>query len=385
MYRVLIILTTILISIVPFIDLEPNYKEKEIRLGMSGPFSGNLKALGEQFLMGANLYFRYINDRGGVYDRNIRIINKDDKYEPRIAQENIEDLIKKYKIFALFGVVGTPVSKMILPLVKEKRIPYLAPLSGAGFLRQTPHDPLILNTRPSYEKEIKKLINYFVDKQKKSRIAVFYQNDSYGRSGLKWVKKVLNSKGLDVVVEGSYKRNTLSVGHALYEIKSKDPQVVILVSATKPAAEFIKRARNDDATKNYEFGTISFEGSQILVDALQNKAQNIIFSQIVPSPWDATSNEVILYRTLMQRYEPKQELSYISLEGYFAARVTVKLFERAGRDFTKEDFIEQMRLLYKQMKHTNLDEDKRICKCFNKVYLSKYQNGKFRTVYAKKQ
>lgn len=385
MYRIIIVILIMLVSILPFINLESNYNEKEIRLGMSGPFSGNLKALGEEFLMGASSYFRYINDRGGVYDRTIRVINKDDKYEPRIAEDNIKDLIKKYKVFALFGVIGTPTSKAVLPMADENRIPYLAPFSGADFLREIPRNPLVLNARPSYKAEIQKLIDYFVDKQKKTRIAVFYQNDSFGRSGLKGVKEVLKAKDLDVVAEGSYKRNTLSVGHALYEIKSKKPEVVILVSATKPAAEFIKRARNLDDSKEYEFGTISFMGSKILVDALQGRAHNIVFSHIVPSPWKATSNDVILYRTLMQRYNPHKELSYVSLEGYFAARLSVELFQRVGRDFTKEDFITQMRILYKQMKNSNISEDNRICKCFNKVYLSVYENGEFRTIYAKNE
>jgi ABC-type branched-subunit amino acid transport system substrate-binding protein len=383
MYKVLIVIATIIISILPFVDLESNYNEKEIRLGMSGPFSGNLKFLGEEFLLGANLYFKYINEKGGIYGRSLRVINKDDKYEPRIATENVEDLINKDRVFALFGVIGTPISKEVLPIAIEHRIPYIAPFSGVDFLRTNPRNPIILNARTSYDKEIKKLIEYFVEVKKRQRIAVFYQNDTYGRSGLRSVKKFLSEKGLNVVAEGSYKRNTLSVGHALYEIKAKNPEVVILISATKPGAEFIKRARNEASTKHFEFGTISFLGSQMLVKALNYKGDGIVFSQVVPSPWDATTNEVILYRTLMQRYNPKKEYSFVSLEGYFAARMTAELFQRVGRNFTKEDYIGQMRVLFQEMQNSNLAEEGRICKCLNKVYLTEYDDKKFRTIYEK--
>lgn len=384
MYKVLIVLFTIIISILPFVNLESSYDEKEIRLGMSGPFSGNLQSLGEEFLLGANLYFKYINEQGGVYGRNIRVINKDDKYEPRIAIENVEDLVNKYRVFALFGVIGTPISKVILPIATEQRIPYLAPLSGADFLRETPRNELILNARTSYDKEIHRLLEYFIDVQKKTKFAVFYQNDSYGRSGLGAVKEILKKRDMNLVAEGSYKRNTLSVGHALYEIKSKNPEVVLLISATKPAAEFIKRARLDNHSKDFTYGTISFLGSQMLVKALNYQGENVIFSQVVASPWDSKTEQVKLYRNLMNRFNPKQEYSYVSLEGYFAARMTVELFKRVGKDFTKEDYIKQMKLLYEEMERTKKkNEYDKICGCLNNVYLSEFKEGTFRTVYEK--
>jgi ABC-type branched-subunit amino acid transport system substrate-binding protein len=381
MYKVLIIVFTIMLGILPFVNLESNYDEKEIRLGMSGPFSGNLQSIGNEFLLGANMYFKYINEQGGIYGRTIRIINKDDKYEPRIAMENVEDLIHKYRVFALFGIIGTPISKVALPIATENRIPYIAPFSGADFLRTNPRNPIVINARTSYDKEIQKLIDYFVDVKKKTKIAVFYQNDSYGRLGLKSVKSILEEKKLELVAEGSYKRNTLSVGHALYEIKSKNPEVIILISATKPAAEFIKRARVDSQSKDFMFGTISFMGSQMLVKALKYKGENIIFSQVVPSPWDGKSEQVKFYRELMDKMNPDTHYSYVSLEGYFGARLTVELFKRVGKDFTKEDYIQQMKKLYKEMEKSKIDESERICKCLNNVYLSEFVDGNFRTIY----
>lgn len=381
MYKVLIVIFTIIISILPFVNLESSYDEKEIRLGMSGPFSGNLQSLGNEFLLGANTYFKFINELGGVYGRSIRVISKDDKYEPRIARENIQDFIEKQRVFALFGIIGTPISKVALPLAREHSIPYIAPFSGADFLRTTPRDPIILNARTSYHKELEKLIEYFVTIKKKTKFAVFYQNDSYGRSGLSSVKEILKIKNIDLHVEASYKRNTLSVGHALYEIRSKKPEVILLISATQPATEFIKRARLDFECKDFLYGTISFLGAQMLVKSLNFEAQNITFSQVVPSPWDSSTDEVKLYRELMQKLNPQAEYSYISLEGYFAARMTVELFKRVGENFTKEDYIHEMKKLYEQMQDTNLDESEKICKCLNKAYLSEFSEGKFRMVH----
>jgi len=345
MYKILLACFIAIIFSLPFVDFNSYYDEKEIRLGMSGPFSGSLHTLGSELMLGANAYFKHINETGGVYGRVFRVITKDDKYEPKITADNTEELIKKDRVFALLGYIGTPTSAIALPIAEKHRIPFIGAFTGADFLRKIPRNPIVLNGRTSYKKEIEELVKYFVDTQKYKDIAVFYQNDSYGRSGLKWVKDSLNKRDMKIVVEGSYKRNTLSVGHALYEISQHKPEVVIMIGATKPTAEFVKRSRNDKNFKDVKFAAISFVGSSMLLKELKNKVDNIIFSQVVPSPWGTLSEEVGIYRNLMDKYYPNREYSYISLEGFFIAKMTTELFKRVGKDFTKEDFIDQMRIL----------------------------------------
>ncbi len=378
MYKYIIALVIVIVFSLPFLNLSSNYNEKEIRLGMSGPFSGNLHTLGEELMLGINAYFRHINEQGGINGRVFRVITRDDRYEPKITAENTEGLIKKQKVFALIGFIGTPTSKVALPIAMKYRVPFIGAFSGAKFLRANPRNPLVLNGRTSYRKEIEALIKYFVDEGKYKKIAVFYQNDSYGRSGLIDIKEILRHRDAKLVAEGSYKRNTLSVGNALYEISQNKPEVVILIGSTKPTAEFIKRAREDKNLKNVKFGAISFIGSSMLLKALHGDVKNIIFSQVVPSPWGALSQEVGLYRDLMDKYYSGREYSYVSLEGYFVAKLTAELFKRVGKDFTKEDFIDEIRYLYSEIeKSRNLDESKRVCKCLNNVYLTYYDDGIF--------
>ena len=146
-----------------FIDFDSNYDEKEIRLGMSGPFSGSLHTIGDELMLGVNSYFKYINEQGGVYGRKFRVITRDDRYEPKITAENTLELIKDQKVFAFLGFIGTQTSKAALPIAVKYKIPYIGAFSGANFLRETPRNPLVLNGRTSYAKEIEALIEYFVD------------------------------------------------------------------------------------------------------------------------------------------------------------------------------------------------------------------------------
>jgi len=378
MYKIFLACIIAIIFSLPFVDFNSYYDEKEIRLGMSGPFSGSLHTLGSELMLGVNAYFKYINENGGIYGRVFRVITKDDKYEPKITADNAEELIKKDRVFALLGFIGTPTSFVALPIAQKNRTPFIGAFTGADFLRSKPRNPLVLNGRTSYKKEIEELIKYFVDKKGYKDVAVFYQNDSYGRSGLKWVKSSLKKRKKKIIVEGSYKRNTLSVGHALYEISQYKPQVVIMIGATKPTAEFVRRARKEENLKSTKFAAISFIGSSMLLKELDKKVDNIIFSQVVPSPWGALSEEVGLYRHLMNKYNPDIEYSYISLEGFFIAKLTTELFKKVGKDFTKEDFIDQMRILYREIENNqDIEESKRVCKCLNNVYLTRYSDGIF--------
>ncbi|WP_024954876.1 ABC transporter substrate-binding protein [Sulfurospirillum arcachonense] len=378
MYRILSALIVSIIFILPFVNFDSYYNDTEIRLGMSGPFSGSLHTIADELMLGINAYFNNINEQGGVYGRTFKVITKDDKYEPKITAENAEELIKKDKVFAFLGFIGTPTSRVALPIAIKYKTPYIGAFTGAEFLRELPRNPFVLNGRTSYRKEIEALVNYFVDKEKYTNIAVFYQNDSYGRSGLKGVKEALSKRNMSLVAEASYKRNTLSVGHALYEISQSNAQVVIMVGATKPTAEFIKRARQNPKLKNIHYGAISFIGSSMLLNALDKHVENIVFSQVVPSPWGGLSSEVNLYRKLMDKYYPNREYSYVSLEGFFIAKMTTELFKRVGPHFTKEDYIDQMRFLYREIKNNqDVDESRRVCKCLNNVYLTTYSDGIF--------
>ena len=365
----------------PYYIYNQKFQSNTILLGMSGPFSGGLNSVGNQFLMGANLYLANLNEQGGVYDRKIRIIAKDDRYEPRIAIENVKELIEEDKIFALFGVIGTPVAEAVFPIAQEKRIPFVGAYTGAEFLRNPPN-PLVLNARAGDMDEVEKLINYYVNELNFKKIALFYQNDAYGRAGLKGVKSSLERRNLALACEGSYKRNTLSVGNALYEIEQCYPEVILMIGSTMPVGEFIKRARKSEKIdRNVHFGLFSFVEPRQLIDMLAEDGKGITFAQVVPSPWTADVDEVEHYRQLMKKYHPKEALSHVSLEGFFAARMIAEVFKTLGPSFTKEEFIKQLASFSKSLdeKAVSKNRDER-CKCLHRVHLSEYVDDDFFSV-----
>jgi len=305
------------------LDKEPD----EIVLGQTCPLSGGSSGLGLEMTNGANAYFDYINEKGGINGKKIRLITYDDKYEPNIAKRNAIELIKKDKAVAIFGSIGTPTGQKTLSVAMEYGVPFLTPFTGATFLRE-PFNKLVINLRAGYEQEIDALVDYLVKTKKVTKIALFYQNDSFGMNGLYAVKKALSKRALEAVAIGSFNRNTLSVQNALYEISLQKPEAVILMAPYEPCAEFIKRARASFELKNTYFCPVSFAGSANIETELSGNMKNIISSQVFPDPATSQRGIIKLYRELYgKRYE---KYTYVSLEGFISAVLVAEALKRAG-------------------------------------------------------
>jgi len=288
-------------------------------------------------------------------------------------------LIKKDKVFALFDFVGTPTVKRVFPIIKKTKIPFISPYTGASFLRDTKIKNIV-NLRSSYKEEIDALVGYLVKNRSVSKISIFYQNDDYGKEGYVALLDALKKRKLSLQSEGTYKRNTLFVKQAIYDIKSNMPQAIILVGAYKPTARFIKKAR-EQGFKNVIFCPISFVNANALMSELGNNGENIIFSQVVPSYSDDTriANE---YRKILSFYYPKHKPTFASFESYLAAKVVVKALKNLNGDINPKAFLYSIKHLSPDTLYSIKIHYKN-SQLLNKVYLSQFLDGKFK-VLAKK-
>jgi len=351
------------------------YRDKEIIFSSSLPKTGIMNQWGKSVESGILAYFNYINDNNLLHNKTIKFIAYDDKYEPALTLENIEKLIKEHNTFGFLGFVGTPTVKNILPILEENPMPFIAPFTGAEFLRQK-HLENIINIRSSYKDEIEKLVDYLYHKKNLSKFAVFYQNDDYGEEGYISLIKALDKRNLPLIAEGTYKRNTLSLSHAFDEIKEVKPEVIVLVGAYKANALFIQKAKQHPNFKNTIFCVISFGDANAVVKELAYQTDNIIFSQVVPSYDDVSIPVINEYKLLMNRYYPNEPLGFISLESFLAAKTVVKTIQSINGHLSNETFLKAI----KGLPHNFLEgvptefKDNQL---LNDVHLFEYKESKF--------
>jgi len=311
-----------------------------IRLGQSCVLSGPAKNLGLEMRAGLLAAFSRINDSGGVGGREIILISRDDGYEPDRAVKNTNSLIYDDRVFALIGAVGTPTSEAVAPIINDSEIPFFAPFTGAEFLRK-PFQKYVINVRASYFQEMEKLAAYLIDKKNFTRISCFYQNDSYGSAGLEGIKIALAKRGMTLVSKGSYERNTVAVLGGLRDIYQENPEAIVLVGAYSACAEFIKLSKNRTSDEVI-YCNISFVGTESLGEALGGYGEDVIVSQVVPSPYDTGIPLVQDFLGAMRKYQNDSSISFTSFEGYIAGTLFGKIALAVKGDFTRKNFVETM-------------------------------------------
>ena len=316
---------------------DPGITATEIHFGQSAALLRGNAALGTGMRDGIMAAFEQANRNDGVHDRELRLTSLNDFYEPDLAFENTLQLIEgENPVFALIGAVGTPTSRAALPLASSRDVPFVGPFTGAQFLRE---DDLtnVLNVRASYYEETQLMVDRLIDAGY-TKVAVLYQNDSYGIDGLKGVEKALATRDMEPVASWYYIRNSVAVESAAFRIAEEQPEAVIIIGTSAPAAEIIKKLRMK-LGKDTIFLNVSFVGSNALATALGNEGEGVYMTQVVPLPSDESNAVVAAYRAALFAYDADAVPGFISLEGYLAGRLAIERLEACGTDVSRECFL----------------------------------------------
>jgi ABC-type branched-subunit amino acid transport system substrate-binding protein len=313
----------------------PTLAADDILLGMSTALSGPTAQLGTAMRDGVLLGLGRANREGGIHGRRMRLIVLDDGYEPTRTAPNMRRLIENEEVLAVIGNVGTPTAIASLPLVRKHHIPFMAPFSGAGVLRQIPAEKNVFNFRASYAEEIAAMVDALIvhGGLRPDEIAFFTQRDGYGDAGYTGGFAALKRHGLTderQVLHVRYPRNTLAVENALADIllTEKPPRAVIMVGAYAPCAKFIRLAR--ESGLHSLFLSVSFVGGEFLAEELGADGDDVLVTQVVPHPVNGTAPIVREYRADLES-AGGSEPGYVGLEGYIAARLLTKALQ-AGED-----------------------------------------------------
>ncbi len=318
----------------------PGVSDERILFGQSAAFSGPAQQLGLNMRLGIEAAFHEVNERGGAHGRRLDLTSRDDAYEPEAAITNTIHLIEQEDIFALIGAVGTPTSRSATPVAAAAGVPYIAPFTGAEFLRDPEWDN-ILNLRSSYYQETEEMVARLTEDLGIDRIAIMYQDDSFGRAGYRGVRLALEYRGMEPVSIGLYPRNTTAVKTALLDLRRGEPEAVIMIGAYQPVAALISWARHTGLDPI--FMTVSFVGSNALAQELGPDGTGVYVTQVVPFPTDNSLPVTAQYLEALAIYAPDAVPGFVSFEGYLAGRLAIAGLEGCGRDVDRNCFLNSLR------------------------------------------
>ncbi len=313
----------------------------ETVFGQSAALTGPASELGAGMRLGLESAFAEVNAAGGIGDRRLSLVSLDDMYEPEAAVANTRQLIDDHDVYALVGAVGTPTSRAAQPVTRDAGVPYIAPFTGAEFLRDASDQSNVVNVRASYFQETAEIVARLTEDLGITKIGILYQDDSYGRAGLAGVRRALDAHGLPLVAEANYPRNTEIVKRALLDLRRFKPEAVVIIGAYKPAAKLIRWSRRT----GFEpvFVNISFVGTSALAEELGPDGAGVYITQVVPFPGDTSVPVVARYQRALAASAPGAEPGFVSLEGYLAGRLVAEGLRLAGADASPGDFLGALR------------------------------------------
>jgi branched-chain amino acid transport system substrate-binding protein len=179
----------------------PGVTSSQITIGSSGPLTGP-SAPGAGVLRGAEAYFKYVNDRGGVYGRTIKLVYLDDAADPTRTQQNVRRLVSRDKVFALFSIVGTEGNLAVRDLLNADAVPQVFAGSGAAtFGRDHVAYPWTIGYSPTYSGEGRAYARHVLATRPNAKVAVLYQSDSTGRALLEGFRSGLGAKARKLIVQ----------------------------------------------------------------------------------------------------------------------------------------------------------------------------------------
>ena len=298
---------------------------ERIVIGQSAALSGPASELGRQFRQGAEILFDRVNAQGGIGGRSVELRSLDDGYEPARCVENTRQLIDG-GASVLFGYVGTATCLAALPLATEAKRVFFAPFTGSEAVR-IPFNPFAFHLRASYVDETHAIVKHLTSVGI-HRIGVFYQNDGDGKAGLLGVARALKLQYRAPSGLGFVERNSENVDAAVAKILAAKPDAIVQISPYRSSAAFVRAARR--AGFGGVFYNISLVGAQALAQALGADARGVVVSQVMPYPFAPTTRLTREYLAAGKAARgPGFEPSYVSVEGYAAAKTLVEGLQRA--------------------------------------------------------
>lgn len=311
----------------------------EIVLGQSAAFTGTTTGQAAIYRDGAQLYFDYVNSRGGVHGRSIRVISYDDAQKPDRAIENTRKLIDDDKVFALINYTWTTTVNAVIPVAEAARVPFFGAYTGTESL-YSPHRKYVFTTRASFKDELQQIIKHG-NLLHMTKIGLLYYELPSGEELLKDAQEQIKGNNVGSLTAASMKFNSGDVANAAAALAAAEPQMVIVGASGRDAALFI-REMDKVSRKKPVYYARSLVNPALLIKELGRQATGIAVTQTAPNPYKASTPVARQYRALLAKHDSAARPEYIGLEGFLSASILVEGLRRAGPKLTREALIKTL-------------------------------------------
>ncbi len=316
----------------------PGVTDTEIVIGSWGPQDGPAGAYGviDRSIAG---FFKKVNDEGGINGRKVRFIYENDSYASAKTVAAVKKLVEEDKVFALVAGLGTANNLAVMDYLIQNNVPHVGPATGSSSLA-VPLKKNVYAVQLNYMTEATLLTQYALNTLGSKKVAVFWQNDAFGKEGLDTINAVLKKAGVPEAAAVSYETADTNFSAQALKLQTSGADTVILWAVPKPGGSVLA-----------EMDKIGFK-PKILASAVLNDPSvfqlagpgidGVVIPAWLPAYDDLTDPKIVQWQADMKKYNPNEQLGGFPLSGWTEAQILAEGLRRAGKDLTRESFLKAM-------------------------------------------
>ncbi len=317
----------------------PGITDKEILVCSYQPMTGKISSY---FRMGkgADAWFKYVNDSGGINGRKVKYKMVDDKYEPARTKSVVKRFVERDKCFAIVAPLGSAPTAAVIDYITSKNVPLIGAGTGAEKNLTYP-SKYVFPLYPSYFMEGQELVRFANKVFGAKKIALLYQNDPSGKTHIKGIESVLDKYGVKLVAKEGYEQKEIDVSSQVIAMKNAKPDAVLCSCAPEPAARFYTERKKlgwDVPVINVFFG----KSPKVAELAGSDAVEGVYFTTIFRG-FDSPAPQIQQAKEILKKYYPQETPDAIHLWGFTGAQVFTEAMKRMGRDnLTRERLVETL-------------------------------------------
>jgi branched-chain amino acid transport system substrate-binding protein len=319
--------------------------DAEIKIGNVMPYSGPASAYG---IIGKieEAYFKMINDEGGVNGRKINFITYDDGYSPPKTVEQTRKLIESDEVLLVFNALGTLTQTAVQKYQNAKKVPQLFVATGASKWNDPKDFPWTMGWQPSYRVEARIFAKYILKEKPNAKVAVFYQNDDFGKDYLAGLKDVFGDKASSLIIaEESYETSEPSIDNHIVKLKGTGADVFINITTPKFAAQAIKKMGELEWKPMHLMTDVSISIGSVMKPAGLDASEGVLSAGYMKDASDAQWKDdegMKRFMAFVDKYMPGANIADTNLVyGYGAAQAMVQVLKQCGDDLTRANIMKQ--------------------------------------------
>lgn len=316
--------------------------DSEILVGQWGPQTGPAAPWGA-VARGSGLLFKGINDEGGIHGRKIKYFLRDDAYQPAKTKAIGKEFVEQIGVFAVVGGVGVACGMTVRDYLVENQVIWVGPSTGVYNWIQ-PFQKYIFAVYPLYDDEAYALTGYLYEKKDFKKLAVFYQNDDYGKQGLMGVERYLKEKNIEVVAKVSAEMTDRDLSTHALKLKTSGAQAVVMWCMPTHGALILGETAKIGYKPQWATSN-TLSDAPMMIQITKGLWTGMIHSNFAEVP-DSNHPLMVKYRAWHQKYEPKERWGVFYYAGILFAEPLIEGLKRAGRYLSPEALVKAMESIH---------------------------------------